>query len=241
MNKTPQVSVVIPAFNEEKYIGDTLFSLLKSEQETDIDYEVIVVDNNSKDKTVEVAQKFRDGMDLRIIEEKKQGRGIARARGFEKAQGRVVLSADADTIFYKGWIEDLFDQIKGEVVAVTSPCKVVDASYITNTFFNFIQPAAMVFYKVVFGHFWLSGFSSGILKSVYERSGGFDINLQAQEDTDLSFRVQKLGKIKFIKKPVIVSGRRFKNGLITELTKYFATFLKANLLKDKNVYLDNPR
>ena len=48
--KNPQVSIVLPAFNEEKYIGDTLFSLLRSEQQTHINYEVILVDNNSSDK-----------------------------------------------------------------------------------------------------------------------------------------------------------------------------------------------
>src|SRR3989338_1899751 len=92
-----KVSVVIPAFNEEKYIENTLFSLLKSEQKTHLDYEVILVDNNSFDRTAEIAQKFTGRMNLRIIKETRQGRGIARARGFEEAKGAIILSADADT------------------------------------------------------------------------------------------------------------------------------------------------
>lgn len=236
-----EVSVVIPAFNEEKYIENTLFSLIKSEQKTDINYEVILVDNNSTDKTLERALKFSSGMDLKIIHEKKQGRGAARARGFEQAKGEVILSADADTIFYKGWIEELASQIKGEVVAVTSSCKVTDLSFAANTLINFIQPKAMVLYKLIFGHFWLSGFSFGILKSVYQAAGGFDVNLPAQEDIDLGFRVAKLGKIKFINKPVVFSARRFKQGLLVGIYEYLKTFLEVVFLKQKNVYLDNPR
>lgn len=239
--KNITVSVVIPAFNEEKYIGDTLFSLLKSEQQTEINYEVILVDNNSTDKTVEVAGKFKDGMNLRIIKETSQGRGVARARGFEEALGEIILSADADTIFYKGWVEKLTNAIKEDVVAVTTSCKIVDLSSFSNSVFNFIQPVSMVLYRIFLGHFWLSGFSFGILKSVYQKSGGFDTSLQAQEDLDLSFRVAKLGKIVFINKPVVFSGRRFKKGLVIGIWDYLRSFTEAFVLKKKSVYLENLR
>lgn len=235
------VSIVIPAYNEEKYIENCLFSLLESEQKTHINYEVILVDNNSTDRTSEVAQKFAKGMNLRIITEKKQGRGVARSRGFEEAKGEIILSADADTIFYRGWVETLAGAIKDDVVAVTTSCQIVDGSTFTNWVFNFIQPKAMVLYRLVFGHFWLSGFSFGILKPVYEKAGGFDTSLQAQEDLDLSFRVAKLGKIKFINKPVIFSGRRFKNGLLAAFYEYISSFMTVIILKRKNAYLDNPR
>ena len=236
-----KVSVVIPAYNEEKYIGNTLFSLLKGEQKTNINYEVILVDNNSTDKTVEITKGFKNGMDLKIIHESRQGRGVARARGFKEAKGDVILSADADTIFYTGWIEKLTSAIKGEVVAVTTSCRIVDLSTIQNWIFNSIHPIWMFFYRLFSGHYWLSGFSFGILKSAYIKSGGFDISLQAQEDIDLSFRVSKLGKIKFINKPVIFSGRRFKQGLLKGLYQYALTFIEAFFLKKKDIFLSNVR
>lgn len=242
MHKFPKVSIVIPAFNEEKYIENSLFSLLKSEQKTRIDYEVILVDNNSTDRTVQLARQFKKGMKLRIIREEIQGRGAARARGFKRAQGEIILSADADTIFYQGWIETLVSEIKGKVVAVTTSCKIVDCAPLTNMIFNFSQPVAMVCYRLAAGHYWFSGFGSAILKSVYEKAGGFNTALQAQEDLDLSFRVAKLGKIKFINKPVIFSGRRFKDGLMMGFYDYVKTFIEAFIFKDKqSIYLDNPR
>lgn len=237
----PQVSIVIPAFNEEKYIENSLFSLLRSEQKTKINYEVILVNNNSTDKTVQIAKKFKAGMDLRIINEKKQGRGAARARGFEKARGEIILSADSDTIFYPGWIETLAGSIRNNVVASTNPCKIVDCSPLTNAIFNFSQPLLMIVYRIFLGHFWMSGFSSAISKTVYQASGGFDAELQGQEDLDLSFRVAKLGKIKFINKPVIFSGRRFRDGLLKGFYDYVYTMIEAFIFKKKSVYLDNPR
>ncbi|OGE26908.1 hypothetical protein A3C26_03915 [Candidatus Daviesbacteria bacterium RIFCSPHIGHO2_02_FULL_39_12] len=241
MNRKPFVSVVIPAFNEEKYIENCLFSLLKSEQKTDINYEVVLVDNNSSDRTVQLAEKFKNGMNLRIIHEKKQGRGAARARGFADAKGKMILSADADTIFYRGWIETLASAIKGDVIAITTSCRVADLSKLSNKILNFCQPAAMILYRILIGHYWLSGFSFGILRSVYIKSGGFNPSLQSMEDVDLSFRVAKLGKIKFINKPVTFSGRRFRKGLLIGLFEYIYLFIKALVLKNKNVYQDNPR
>ena len=241
MSKNSIISIVIPAFNEEKYIENTLFSLLKSEQKTHINYEVILVDNNSTDETVNIAQKFKEGMNLRIIKESKQGRGVARARGFNEARGDIILSADADTIFYRGWIETLTNALKGTVVGVTTSCRINDSLPLTNTVFNFSQPILMVLYRIFSGHYWLSGFSFGILRFVYEKAGGFNVSLQAQEDIDLSFRVAKLGKIKFVNKPVTFSGRRFRNGIVYGLYEYTQTFLNVFLFKRKNVYLSNPR
>ncbi len=235
------VSVVIPAYNEEKYIENSLFSLQESEQKAKVSYEVILVDNNSSDQTVKIAQKYAKGMNLRIIKETRQGRGIARARGFREAKGDIILSADADAIFYSGWVDTLASALEGDIVASTTSCRIADCDPITNTIFNLTQPKAAFLYRLFAGHYWLSGFSFGIPKSVYEKSGGFDTDLQAQEDIDLTFRVARLGKIKFINKPVIFSGRRFRDGFFVGLSEYVKTFIEAFIFKRRNVYLDNPR
>lgn len=240
MNKDPLVSIVIPAFNEEKYIENTLFSLLESEQKTNIDYEVILVDNNSTDKTVKLAQKFKRGMNLRIIKEEKQGRGPARARGCREAKGDILLSADSDTTFYSGWVEDMTSSLKGDVVGVTSPSRIVDCSPLTNIIFNFFQPISMHTYRIFAGHYWLSGYSSGVLKSVYNQAGGFNASLHAEEDLELALRVAKFGKIKLTKRAVTFSGRRYKHGLLGGLYDYIKIFFEAFIFKS-NIYLDNPR
>lgn len=234
-----QVSVVVPAYNEEKSIKETLESLI--DQDTDLDYEVVLIDNNSTDKTVEIAKPFQKRINLRVINEKKQGRGAARARGFEEAKGRIILSADADSIFYKDWINTLVKPLNGKVVAATTSCKIVDCTPLTNAVFNLLQPKIVKAYRIFFGYYWLSGFSFSILKEAYKKSGGFDKDMQSQEDTDLSFKVAKVGKIAFIDKPVIFSGRRFKDGLLVGLYDYLRSFTEAFLFRNKKVYLSNIR
>lgn len=233
------VSIVIPAYNEEKYLSLALQSL--TNLQTKKSFEVIVVDNNSSDNTAQLAKSFQDKLNLRVILEKKQGRGAARKKGFDEAKGRIIVSLDADTKVYPDWLDILTDPLLDGVVATTTSCKIIDCSSLTNVIFNFIQPKAMALYRIFSGHYWLSGFSFAILKSVYHKSGGFDPGLQAQEDLDLSFRVAKLGKIKFVNKPVIFSGRRFKDGLLVGFYDYVRSFAEAFIFKKKSVYLDNPR
>lgn len=238
-NQNLDASIVIPAYNEEKYIKSCLESI--SKLETKFNFEVILMDNNCSDQTVEVAKTFQHKLNIRIIKESRQGRGAARATGFSEAKGDIILSTDADTIVYKDWIDTLTKDIGDKVVATTTSCKITDCSFLTNRVFNFIQPTMTLIYGYIFGNSWLFGFSFAIHKSVYESSGGFDPNLQAQEDFDLGYRVCKLGKIKFINKPVTFSGRRFKNGLLVGFYEYIKSFIEAFILKKKTVYIDNPR
>ena len=239
MKKNPKISVVVPAYNEEKYIDQTLNSLIG--QKGNYDFEVVIVDNNSTDQTVKRVLKYKNKLNIRVISEKKQGRGPARKRGFDASFGEIVVSLDADTIVYPDWLTVLVDNLRGQNVATTTSCKIEDCPFLTKFIFNVTQPWVAFLYRIFSGHFWLSGFSFAILKSSYLKSGGFDANLQAQEDLDLSFRVAKLGQIKFINKPVIFSGRRFKQGLLKGLYQYILTFIEAFFFRKKDIFLSNVR
>lgn len=235
-----KASVIIPAYNEEKNITKCLDSLVT--QKSTYSFEVIVVDNNSKDKTSKIAEGFKKKLNLKIIGEKKQGRGAARWRGFKEAQGDYLLSLDADTIVPENWLETLVNTLKSKYIAgVSSKVKIDDCSWLTNVTFSITQPLVLKFYRLLFGHYWLNGFSSGIKREVYLKSGGFNPNLQAQEDLDLGFRVAKYGQIKTIDLVVYFSGRRFKHGIIAGSLPYFKTFIQLYYMKKEDIYLSNPR
>ena len=95
----------------------------------------------------------------------------------------------------------------------------------------------------IFGYNFLNGYSFAIRKSIYDKSGGFNSELNGQEDVDLSVRVGKIGKTKFVDEPVVVfSGRRFKKGLVLGLLSYSKSVAKYLLCKDKkNVILSDIR
>ncbi len=113
-NSSPkQVSIVIPAYNEEKGITESLNKLLAVMQATAIEYEVIVVDDGSKDKTAEMVAKF-DGSDIKVIrQEINRGYGASLKAGIERAKYGLIAITDADGTYPSdrlpeliGWMSD---------------------------------------------------------------------------------------------------------------------------------------
>ncbi len=109
----PEVSVVIPAYNEEKNILRTLLSL--SSNTTKRAVEIIVVNNNSKDNTEALVK----ATGVTCILETKQGITAARNAGLKVAQGKYVLNADADSIYPPDWIEEMTAPLDDNKVAIT--------------------------------------------------------------------------------------------------------------------------
>jgi glycosyltransferase involved in cell wall biosynthesis len=97
----PLVSVVIPVYNEEINIVRTLHSL--SRNKTTYGVEIIVVNNNSTDRTQEVLNR----MNVRSLKQTKPGCGPARQLGQEHAKGKYILMADGDCFYPPHWIEKM--------------------------------------------------------------------------------------------------------------------------------------
>ena len=103
-----RVSVIIPTMNEEKSIGEVLDAVniaLKG-----ADYEVLVVDTNSKDRTREIAAE-KGAM---VIDEPRRGYGRAYKTGFEKATGDYIVTLDADCTYPAEAIPDLIKTLEDE-------------------------------------------------------------------------------------------------------------------------------
>ncbi|KPJ70839.1 hypothetical protein AMJ51_00800 [Microgenomates bacterium DG_75] len=100
---TPFVSVLVPAYNEEKTIAKTIESLLNSEYP---DFEVIVINNNSTDKTVERVREFIH-QGVWLVSEKKQGKFAALNKGIMSSQGEILVMVDADTQVLANTIAEL--------------------------------------------------------------------------------------------------------------------------------------
>jgi dolichyl-phosphate beta-glucosyltransferase len=96
--KKMEISIVIPAYNEEKRIGKTLKKVYEYFKEKKIEFEIIVVDDGSNDKTVEIVEKFSfDKKEIRILKhEKNMGKGAAVKTGILNAKGELILFTDAD-------------------------------------------------------------------------------------------------------------------------------------------------
>lgn len=110
----PDVSVIIPAYNEEKTILQTLRSICHNSTSSSV--EIIVVDNNSTDKTAHLV----GACGITCVSENKQGITFARNCGLKHARGEYIINADADTIYPAFWLQELIQPLtQNEQVALT--------------------------------------------------------------------------------------------------------------------------
>ena len=111
MNKVPFFSIVIPAYNRAGFIAMTLYSVLKQEF---ADFEILVIDDGSKDNTAEVVREFTDPR-LRYLPKANAERGAARNYGLSHATGQYVLFLDSDDLFHPNHLSVLYAAIAGQV------------------------------------------------------------------------------------------------------------------------------
>lgn len=106
MKKTT-ISIIIPCYNEEKTIGKCILDTKETCKKNKIPFEIIIVDNNSEDKTAEIAKKAG----AKVVFEKKQGYGHAYKKGFSVAKGEYVFMADGDYTYDFNEIPKFYSQI----------------------------------------------------------------------------------------------------------------------------------
>jgi len=202
-----KVSVVIPAYNEEKVIGRCLNALTNQTIKAD---EIILVDNNCVDRTVEIAQKYP----VKVIKEKRQGISYARNAGFNLAKYEIIGRIDADTTVFPNWVEELKKGFKEPTtVAVTGQAHFRGLPFPTLT----QATHTLFFYRLLskfHGHYLTFGSNMGLRKSAWEKIKHQVImnNREVHEDLDLAIWLAKIGRIKFMPSLLAgISNRRLLN------------------------------
>jgi len=108
--KNPQISVIIPIYNCEKYIKECLSSLIK---QTFKNFEIICINDGSNDDTLKILKKFEAKDErINIFNQNNSGPGIARNVGMKKSKGEYLMFLDSDDIFKKTMLEELYIKIK---------------------------------------------------------------------------------------------------------------------------------
>ena len=102
-------SIVIPAYNSEKYLNECLKSVLEQRFES---FEIIIIDDGSVDNTYEIAKKY-EKKDARVRAYKKINGGVASARnmGIINAEGKYIVFLDSDDILNEGVLEQIYSQL----------------------------------------------------------------------------------------------------------------------------------
>jgi glycosyltransferase involved in cell wall biosynthesis len=222
MKNQSKVSIIIPAYNEENWIGKTL-EFLKNQTHKNI--EVVVVSNGSTDKTAEIAGRYTNQ-----VYELKEGRpSKARNFGFEKSSGDNIVFLDADTLMENNLIShclDVFDMTKWSI----AKARVVydDPSWRGRLYETYIELLDRVTQIIpVLAHGGGAFFFApreNLEKLIHQDGYLFNPDKILMEDTDFVTRMKRMKPILFLKeKEIVTSSRRY----IQE--GYMKTFLKNNI------------
>lgn len=205
--ENPEVSIVIPAYNEEKDILKTLSSI--SRVNTRYRTELIVSNNNSKDRTQEIL----DRLEVRSVFAVNQGISHARQAGLEAARGTYILNADSDSIYPETWVDPFVEVLKDPEIS----CAYGSYSFIP----SLNSRATLAAYEMVARTFFqfkrqnkdrecvnVMGFNFAYRKEDALKVGGFNHNLQRHitgrsEDGWMALMLMKVGRIQFINDPRI--------------------------------------
>ncbi len=229
--KTLTLSIVIPVYNEERYLPACLNAIAKQTVKPD---EVIVVDNNSTDKTVEIAHSYKF---VTLLHEKRQHQAFAQKTGFDNASSDILGRIDGDSVLPKDWVKKVIAGFNNDqnLAALTGEADPYDI-YLKKTGV-FIFDLFMYVAGKVAGHQMLWGANCAIRKTAWQKIKNQVLQrADIWEDYDLAFCLAKLGSIRKIKNLTIGTSFRAVHQSPINQTRYqfrsIRTFyLRTGLLK----------
>lgn len=228
-----KLTIVIPAYNEEAYLGDCLRHVLDDAASAAElgPIEVVVVDNASTDGTAAVACSFPG---VRVAHEPDKGLTKARQRGLDEARGEIIGYVDADTRMPRGWCRQVIGHFAADpaTVCVSGPYVYYDmsrgAKALVRIYWWVAVPIArFTGYMAVGGNF-------AARRAALVKIGGFDRSIAFYgEDTDIARRLSAAGRVRFFLSLVMqTSARRLKaEGLARTAWVYALNFVSEAVLK----------
>jgi cellulose synthase/poly-beta-1,6-N-acetylglucosamine synthase-like glycosyltransferase len=191
-DELPFVSVIIPAYNEEKSIAKTIKSVSKSDYPL---FEVIVVDDGSKDRTLKIARKFKSER-VMVFHKTNGGKGTALNFGIKKAKGKIIFTMDADTTVDSQSMKRMVRFFKDNSVMSVTPAIVIDNPKNILQRVQHIEYVMGLFLRKVFASlraiYVTPGAFSAYRKSFFDKYGGYDEE-NITEDLEMALRIQSHG------------------------------------------------
>ena len=224
------VSVIIPALNEEKYLPRCLESLARQSRREQ--FEIIVIDGGSKDRTVEVAKEHAH----KVIEEPSPV-GTARNIGAKHAEGKILAFIDADTTACEAWIDEIARTLDSSpnAVGVTGPTLPYEGTQLDKLAYHVATGWAQRF-SLKLGRPHVAGFNCAYRKAPFFDAGGFDENRVLSEDVMLSLNMRHQGPILFNPEMIAYTSlRRIKRYGYPYLTTYYAINATMMLLFNRTL------
>ncbi len=197
----PYISVIIPALNEQKYIKYPLEGL---KHQTFMDFETIVVDGGSEDKTRSIARKH-----AKVIVALRKGVAAGRNKGAEGSKGKILVFIDADTKPSRNLLETYANAFKDRrVVAATGPIYPLEKTSRRVSFGYGFVLVPFVKLSILLGRPSIVSSNFAVRTESFTKAGGFDPKLLTYEDWDLSMKLKKFGKIVYLDDAIVHTSAR---------------------------------
>ena len=195
----PWLSIIMPVYNEELIIGDTLRHLPSRK-----DIEIIIADGGSEDKTRDIISNLTSHLPSLYLIETPKGRARQMNEGANISKGDILLFLHGDCRLPENALEYIWDTIQsGRYVAGAFDIRINKRGL----FFRITEKAANMrsrYLRVIYGDQAMF-----MKRETFFRVGGFPV-LPLMEDIAISKRLKRLGRFRFINTPVIVSARRWE-------------------------------
>lgn len=216
----PGISIIIPAFNEEGYILSTLDAIEESinfsKTTKKFEYEIIVVDNESNDKT----KKILENKEVNVLTESKKSIGAVRNKGVKNAQYEILVFIDADILVPLSLFSEILSNMEDDYCTGGT----VDVRYKPKR--NAVK-IYLKFYKTIGAIFHMSqGATQFVRKDVFDSIGGYSEKYLIGEDVDFFWRLRNFSKKNngrishIVSEAVIASTRRFDQWSIFKVLWY---------------------
>lgn len=193
-NELPKVSVIIPAYNEEDCIEETIKSVAKSNYPEGM-LEILVIDDGSKDKTFEKAKKLESKI-IKVFTKKNAGKGSALNFAIKRAKGDIIFTMDADTLVEPKSLKNMVRYFKNKDIMSITPAIIIHKP---RSIWQRIQQIEYVFglflrkaFASINAIYITPGAFSAYRKSFFRKYGGFD-EKNITEDLEMSLRIQYKG------------------------------------------------
>ncbi len=204
VNTVAQITVVVPVLNEEASLGETLRTL---RAQTFNDFELLVVDNGSTDRSLQIAARFAD----RVIVEPKRGALQAMHRGFGEAQGEFIVGADADTVYPPRWLARMVEALRRTgTVAAYGPMGFRESRRSSRAL-QVGGYCVLAWLSLVFRVHLCGAANMGMHRDAYLAVGGYPpLEKRASPDFRLARVLEGAGRVRFIPTmPCYTANRRF--------------------------------
>jgi len=201
----PEVSVIIPVYNGEKYLSEAIESVIA---QTYSDWEIIAVNDGSTDASLEILRNYEQQLPskMHVINQENYGISIARNRAIARAKGEYIAFLDCDDLWLPEKLEkqvEFFDSNK-EPGLIYSDCYVIDGdgNVKENTYTERTKPfRGNLFHELLYNNFIPTSTATS-RREVLDKVGLFNPRFRVSQDYDLWLRIAETYPVDFIDKPL---------------------------------------